>query len=102
LLGMFVIYLVPPLSVLLLPLHGQASAVALALVAWLAMSAAFWPTLRYYGQPDWLAPLLPIAATLYSAMTIDSAISHWRGRGGRWKGRVEASGAELAGPRGRG
>lgn len=102
LLGMFVIYLVPPLTVLLLPLHGDALAVALALAAWLAMSAAFWPTLRFYGQPDWVAPLLPIAASLYSAMTVDSALDHWRGRGGRWKGRVEASPADLAGPCSRG
>ena len=47
------------------------------------------PTLRLYRQSVWLAPLLPLAAALYSAMTFDSAWRHWRGRGGQWKGRVQ-------------
>jgi hypothetical protein len=32
--------------------------------------------------------LLPVAAAFYCAMTADSAVRHWRGRGGAWKGRV--------------
>jgi hypothetical protein len=31
---------------------------------------------------------LPLAAALYAAMTVDSAIQHRRGVGGRWKGRA--------------
>ena len=38
--------------------------------------------------------LLPLAGLLYAAMTLDSALAHWRGRGGAWKGRV-AGGAAL-------
>ena len=39
------------------------------------------------------------AALLYTAMTLDSALQHWRGRGGLWKGRVHGSrgGGEGAG-----
>ena len=32
--------------------------------------------------------LLPLAALLYTAMTADSALRHWRGQGGAWKGRT--------------
>ena len=36
------------------------------------------------------AALLPLAALLYTAMTVDSAWRHWRGRGGMWKARIFA------------
>jgi hypothetical protein len=35
-----------------------------------------------------LAFCLPIVALLYTLMTLDSALRHWQGRGGAWKGRV--------------
>ena len=90
LLGMALVYLVPPFAALSLPLGGQGAAAALGLAAWALMAFALLPTLRLYRQPPWLAPLLPVAALLYSAMTADSAWRHWRGRGGAWKGRVQA------------
>ncbi len=92
--AMLVAYLVPPLVVLAWPVHGQLGAGLIGLAAWLVMSATIWPTLRYYGQSTALAPLLPIAACLYCAMTLDSALAHMRGRGGAWKGRT---GTHLAG-----
>jgi hypothetical protein len=49
------------------------------------------PVLRLYRAPVALAPLLPLAALFYTAATIGSAIQHWRGRGGRWKGRFQAA-----------
>ena len=90
LLGMTLTYLVPPLAVLSLPLHGQGAAAAPGLAAWALSAVAISPTLRLYRQPLWLAPLLPLAALLYTAMTVDSAWRHWRGRGGAWKGRLQA------------
>ncbi len=45
------------------------------------------PTLRLYGRPGREAFGLPLAALLYAAMTVGSAVGHWRGRGGSWKGR---------------
>jgi hopene-associated glycosyltransferase HpnB len=56
--------------------------------AWLLMAATFTPMLRYYGQPIAAALLLPFTAVLYLAMTVDSAIQHYRGRGAEWKGRT--------------
>jgi len=90
LVGMFVTYLAPPLLVLGLPWHGQTPAALIAVLAWTAMTLTVLPVLRLYGQGLWLAPLLPLAALLYSVMTFDSALRHWRGRGGTWKGRVQA------------
>lgn len=86
--GMALVYLVPPLAVVAVPLHGSWAAGAAGLAAWALMALAFWPTLRLYRQPPWLAPALPVAALLYCAMTADSALRHARGQGGGWKGRV--------------
>jgi hypothetical protein len=44
--------------------------------------------LRFYRLGSWRAPLLPVVALLYAAMTIDSAWQHRRGGGGAWKGRT--------------
>jgi len=87
-LGLAVTYLVPPV----LTLFGSGIAALLAGAAWLAMSIAFAPTLRFYRQPVLVAPLLPLIATFYLAATIDSARRHWQGRGGEWKGRVQQRG----------
>ena len=86
--GMVLTYLVPPLLLLTWPWHREDLPAAVGGLTWLAMAFSLLPTLRLYRQPFWLAPLLPLAAALYSAMTFDSAWRHWRGRGGRWKGRV--------------
>jgi hypothetical protein len=56
--------------------------------AWLLMAGTYAPMLRYYRQPVAAALLLPLTATLYLAMTVDSAIQHYRGRGSAWKGRT--------------
>jgi len=44
--------------------------------------------LRLYRLPAWRTLGLPLAAIVYGAMTIASAIAHWRGKGGAWKGRT--------------
>jgi hopene-associated glycosyltransferase HpnB len=90
LLALALTYVAPPVVALGAPLVGQVFAAVLGLAAWGLMARAFWPTLKLYGQPPWQAPLLPLAALFYGAMTLDSAIRHWRGEGGAWKGRVQA------------
>ncbi len=56
-------------------------------VWWGLMPHAFAPTLRLYDlSPIW-GLSLPIAAFLYTLMTISSAVRTWRGRKGAWKGR---------------
>jgi hopene-associated glycosyltransferase HpnB len=57
-------------------------------VTWAIMTAMYQPILRRYAQPAGAALLLPLAAALYTLMTIDSAQRHWRGEGAAWKGRV--------------
>jgi hopene-associated glycosyltransferase HpnB len=86
-LGMALLYLLPPLLLLLAPVHADVRAAELGALAWLLTSAAYLPTLLYYGQPIWWALTLPFAALLYLGMTLDSARRHWWGRGSRWKGR---------------
>ena len=87
-LAMVLTFAVPPLAALAWPLHGDAVAAGLGGIAWLAMIAAYRPTVGAYGLgPVWLLSL-PLAALLFVAMTVNSARQHRRGIGGRWKGRV--------------
>jgi len=58
-----------------------------ALAAFVAMSASYLPILRYYGRPLAWALTLPLAASLYLAMTWTSAIRYFRGERSRWKNR---------------
>lgn len=87
-LGLVLVYLLPPLLVLGSLLHQSVLLGALGMAAWIAMSIAFWPTLALCRQSPFWLPTLPIAALLYALMTISSAIHYRRGRGGLWKGRV--------------
>jgi len=82
-LGMSAIYLLPP--VLALGFRSW-----LAALAWLMMMAAYAPVLRLYRRSLVWAPALPLVALFYTAATVASAIEYWRGRGGAWKGRMQA------------
>jgi hopene-associated glycosyltransferase HpnB len=62
----------------------------LAAAAWVQMALALQPTLRFYGVSRWWGAGLPVIAGVYLAFTLDSALQHWRGRGGMWKGRVHS------------
>ena len=92
-LGLVLVYLVPPLALLLWPLHGDGVAATAGAAAWLAMAATFLPTLALYGRTPALSVALPLAGLLYAGMTLDSARRHWTGRGATWKGRVGAGAA---------
>ncbi len=87
-LGLALVYLVPPLAVLLGLAAGNAPLAVLGLAAWLLMALTFRPMLGYYRRPVWEALLLPFTAGMYLLMTVDSAVQHWRGRGAAWKGRT--------------
>jgi hopene-associated glycosyltransferase HpnB len=86
LLMLILTYLAPPFLVL----SSEPAAMLCGAVSWLAMSLAFLPTLREYDAPRSIALLLPLIALFYVAATISSAVLFWRGRGGYWKGRVQA------------
>jgi hopene-associated glycosyltransferase HpnB len=83
--GMAVIYVAPPL--LLLTRNPLAAFFGLA--AWILMTIAYAPTLRFYGRSVAWAPLLPLIAVFYISATFDSALAYWTGRGGMWKDRVQ-------------
>jgi hopene-associated glycosyltransferase HpnB len=88
LVAMSVIYIIPPVGLLLGLSLGQWPLVITATLTWGLMTIAYWPTIRLYRlSPVW-ALTLPIIAVLYTLMTIDSAFRHLQGRGGAWKGRV--------------
>jgi len=67
---------------------GGAVLAGIGAAAWGLMAGSFIPLLHHHGVSGWLAPLLPVAGALYTAMTISSAWRHARGRGGAWKGRT--------------
>ncbi|MEU6281636.1 glycosyltransferase [Streptomyces sp. NPDC047028] len=88
--GLALVYLVPPAAVVAGAVAGSTATATAGALAWAVMTATYVPMLRYYGQPLWLAPLLPFTAFLYLLMTVDSAVQHYRGRGAAWKGRTYA------------
>jgi hypothetical protein len=57
------------------------------------MILAYQPTLRYYARTPLWSLALPLVALFYTAATVDSAWRYWRGRGGAWKGRLQAQSA---------
>jgi hopene-associated glycosyltransferase HpnB len=85
--GMVLTYLVPPL----LTLFGNGPGQWMGLIAWGLMTLAYLPTLLFYRVSPLWACALPAVALLYILFTLDSAWAHARGRGGLWKGRVQAS-----------
>jgi hopene-associated glycosyltransferase HpnB len=85
--GLAVTYLAPPLLTLAGP-GGAAS--GMGALAWLLMTAAYWPAVRYATRHWFWAPLLPAIALFYLGATLHSAFAHWRGRGGLWKGRTQS------------
>lgn len=85
-LGMGLVYVAPPAFAL----FGAGWAQALGFVAWGLMATAFLPMLRFYRLSPLWGAFLPAIAAFYMAFTLDSAYQHARGRGGLWKGRVQA------------
>jgi hopene-associated glycosyltransferase HpnB len=88
--GLTLVYLVPPVALVVGAAGGDAASAVAGGLAWLVMAGTYVPMLRYYRRSPWLAPLLPFTAFLYLLMTVDSAVQHYRGRGAAWKGRTYA------------
>jgi hopene-associated glycosyltransferase HpnB len=82
-LGMAFVWLMPPA----LAMTGSIGAA----VACLLMVACYLPVLRFYRRSVFWAPLLPLIAAFYMGCTVASAVQYWRGAGGLWKGRAQAS-----------
>ena len=88
--GLILIYLLPPLLVITWPVHGNATAGLLGAATWALMAWTYLPTLRLYRLNPLRALALPVAGILYLCMTLDSARLHGLGRGAHWKGRAGA------------
>lgn len=85
-LGMALMYVVPPAAAL-----GASGPARIAgLLAWLAMAVSFQPMLRFYRVSPFWGLALPAIGMVYTAFTLQSALQFWNGRGGMWKGRVQA------------
>ena len=86
--GMTLVYLLPPIGIILGVLLGNWQITLVSFTAYLLMTFAYLPIIRFYKCSPIFAFSLPIIAFLYTLMTVDSALRHWQGRGGEWKGRV--------------
>lgn len=86
--AMTLIYLVPPIGLIVGVVLGNQLIAITSLLTWLLMTLAYFPTVRFYKCSPVFAFSLPAIAFLYTLMSIDSALRHWQGRGGAWKGRV--------------
>jgi hopene-associated glycosyltransferase HpnB len=85
-LGMGLVFLVP----LALLLCGSVLGIGLGAVALGLMVASFVPMIRLYSLSPLWALTLPMAAAFYLGATIYSAVLYHRGKGGQWKGRIQA------------
>jgi len=84
--GLILTYLVPPL----MALFAAGSAQIIGIVAWLLMALSFQPILRFYRLSPLWGVALPAISFLFMLYTLDSAYQYFAGKGGTWKGRVQA------------
>ena len=85
--GLAVMFLAP----VLFALFGSGLARIFGVAGWLLMAIIFQPMLRFYRLPPLWGAVFPVIALIYAAFTLDSAYQHAKGRGGLWKGRVQAN-----------
>jgi hopene-associated glycosyltransferase HpnB len=85
--AMVATFLAPPV----IALFGTGIARVLGVATWCLMALAFAPTLRLYRCSILWGFALPAIALLYLIFTVDAAYQYARGRGGTWKGRVQAN-----------
>jgi hypothetical protein len=90
--GLVLTYLVPPFAAI----FGSGATRIIGIAAWALMAMSFQPTLRLYRLSPLWGIALPAIALQYMLFTLDSAYQYVRGRGGSWKGRVQA---KASGPR---
>ncbi len=84
--GMALTYLVPPLTALIATGWAQ----LFGAVAWALMAMSFQPVLRFYRLSPLWGVALPAISFLFMLYTLDSAYQYAAGKGGSWKGRVQA------------
>jgi hopene-associated glycosyltransferase HpnB len=88
--GMVLTYLVPPFMALFTTGWAQ----LLGAVAWALMAMSFQPVLRFYRLSPLWGVALPAISFLFMLYTLDSAYQYAAGKGGSWKGRVQAKASQ--------
>jgi len=91
--AMGVFYAAPPFLVM----FGSGAARLFAALAWTCMIVAFAPITRLYRLSLLRGLTLPAIGACYAGFTVDSALRYLRGRGGMWKGRVQADKTDAQG-----
>lgn len=66
---------------------SRGRALVWATLAWVLMSVALLPAIRYHRVPVIYTVSLPLGGFLFGLMTASSAWKHWRGKGSIWRGR---------------
>jgi len=88
--GLALTYLVPPL----MALFASGWAQLLGIAAWALMAISFQPILRFYRLSPLWGMALPAITFLFMLYTLDSAYQYAAGKGGAWKGRVQAKASQ--------
>ena len=65
--------------------------------AWALMAMSFQPILRFYRLSPLWGIALPAITFLFMLYTLDSAYQYAAGKGGIWKGRVQAKAHDHGG-----
>ena len=86
LIGLCLMFVFPPLATV----FGSGTLRIAGVVTWCLTALSFQPMLHFYGRNSLWGFALPLTGIAYAAFTLDSAIQHWRGKGGMWKGRAQA------------
>lgn len=86
LLGLGLVYIAPVAAAL----FGAGLERLAGWAAWFIMALMFQPILRFYRLSPIRGLALPAIGAVYAVFTLDSALQHWSGKGGMWKGRVQA------------
>jgi hopene-associated glycosyltransferase HpnB len=85
-LGLLLVYIAPVMTALFAWGISQLAG----WLAWIVMAILFQPMLRFYRLSPLWGAALPLIGAFYAAFTLESAILHWSGKGGMWKGRAQA------------
>jgi hopene-associated glycosyltransferase HpnB len=92
LLGLAMVYLAPVMTALFAWGISQMAG----WLAWIIMALMYQPMLRFYRLSPLWGVALPLVGIFYAVFTVQSAIQHWSGRGGMWKGRAQADAGRQA------
>ena len=84
--GLMLTYLLPPV----MALFATGWAQIFGILAWALMAISFQPILRFYRLSPLWGLALPAITFLFMLYTLDSAYQYAAGKGGAWKGRIQA------------